>query len=313
MGKVDYMTPRLENIGDSITMSNITKPMLAGKIEDLNKLKYPIICSPKYDGIRCLKINGQALTRSFKPIPNKFIFNFLCENLPEGFDGEIIVGKTFQECSSAIMSFEGEPNFIYWAFDYVRDDIKKPYEKRLDDLMEMYILYHINPRISIVPTKQINNLEELLEYEALQLSVGYEGIIIRDPNGPYKCGRSSEKEGWLLKLKRFVDSEAVIIGLEEMMHNENEIEINELGKNKRSLKKAGLKPANTLGNFIVKDVNTNIEFKIGTGLTQDLKKEIWDNKEKYLNKIIKYKYQPTGIKVAPRMPVFLGFRDLIDM
>jgi len=293
-------------------MSFITKPMLAGKIEDLNKLKYPIICSPKLDGIRCLKINGSALTRSFKPIPNRYIFDVLNNILLEGFDGEIIVGKTFQECSSAVMSFEGQPNFTYWVFDYVRDDIKKPYKDRLEDL-KIFNFSFPDSIIKVVPTVEINNLEELLQYETKCLAEGYEGVIIRDPNGPYKCGRSSEKEGWLLKLKRFVDSEAVIIGLEEMMHNENEIEVNELGKNKRSLKKAGMVPANTLGNFIVRDVVSNIEFKIGTGLTQDLKKEIWDNKEKYINKIVKYKYQSIGIKIAPRMPVFLGFRELLDM
>ena len=51
----------------------ITKPMLAGKCEQPESLNFPLLATPKLDGIRCLKINGRALTRSFKPVSNRFI------------------------------------------------------------------------------------------------------------------------------------------------------------------------------------------------------------------------------------------------
>ena len=48
--------------------ATITKPMLAGKCERPDALNFPVLATPKLDGIRCLKIGGRALTRSFKPI-----------------------------------------------------------------------------------------------------------------------------------------------------------------------------------------------------------------------------------------------------
>ncbi|MCF7675806.1 MAG: hypothetical protein K9N23_06415 [Akkermansiaceae bacterium] len=53
-------------------MNAITKPMLATKCECPRLLKFPVLATPKLDGIRCLKLNGKAVTRSFKPISNRF-------------------------------------------------------------------------------------------------------------------------------------------------------------------------------------------------------------------------------------------------
>ena len=47
------------------------------------------------------------------------------------------------------------------------------------------------------------------------------------------------REGYLLKVKRFVDGEALVIGVTEPMHNANEAKTNELGRTARSHKKAG--------------------------------------------------------------------------
>jgi len=143
-------------------------------------------------------------------------------------------------------------------------------------------------------------------------------VMIRDPQGPYKNGRSTEREGWLLKLKRFVDSEARVTGFVEQLHNANEATINELGSTARSSAKAGLVPAGTLGKFLAVDVNgrfPGLELKIGTGkgLTLALRNEIWNNQAKYMGKLVKYRFQEIGVKDAPRIPVWLGFRDPDDM
>ena len=49
------------------------KPMLAATVADRSKLRFPYLASPKLDGIRCLVLNGEVLSRSFKPIRNRFI------------------------------------------------------------------------------------------------------------------------------------------------------------------------------------------------------------------------------------------------
>jgi DNA ligase-1 len=55
------------------------------------------------------------------------------------------------------------------------------------------------------------------------------------------------------------------------------------------------------------------EFGVGSGLDDTLRSQIWANKEKYIGRIIKYKYLPYGTVDAPRHPVFLGFRDKDDL
>ena len=67
-------------------MSPIVKPMLAGKCERPNCLRFPVLATPKLDGIRCLKINSRALTRSFKPVSNQFTRRWIEGNLPDGVD-----------------------------------------------------------------------------------------------------------------------------------------------------------------------------------------------------------------------------------
>jgi len=70
-------------------MCKITKPMLAGKCEQPEALRFPVLATPKLDGIRCLKIEGRALTRSYKPISNRFAREWIEANLPDGVDGEL--------------------------------------------------------------------------------------------------------------------------------------------------------------------------------------------------------------------------------
>lgn len=294
----------------------LIKPMLAEAIDDIQKLKFPLIASPKLDGIRCLKINGRCVTRSLKPIPNDHINKTLSELLPDGIDGEIMSGDTFQECTSAVMRVSGKPVFHFVAFDLVTDgNIHQPYSERLAALDKALAavgrLDIAQPVVSIV----VSTLEELLAFETKVLARGFEGVMVRKPEGPYKCGRSTVREGWLLKLKRFVDAEAEIVSVEEMMENTNEKRTNELGQSQRSTAKAGKKPRGVLGAFVVRDLKSGLEFNVGTGdgLTLALRAELWGRRDTLPGLIIKYKSQPTGVKEAPRFPIFLGFRDARDM
>lgn len=303
--------------------AEITKPLLSGKVEDLSKIKYPVYATPKLDGIRVLKVNGKVVTRKFKELPNRFAREKLEELLPDGMDGEIMLteGEDFNSVQSAIMSFDGEPTFTYHCFDYVKDDLDKPYIERMDDLIEWAKTVSDDRLFMVLPYK-ISNEKQLLEYEKQCLEEGYEGIMIRSAEGRYKCGRSTEKEGILLKIKKFYDSEATVVGFQEKMTNENVKEKDAFGNSKRSKKKEGLVPAGTLGALMVREsvpfpfpCNRGariIEFNIGSGFDDATKQEIWDNRDKYLGKLVKYKYQEFG-KDAPRFPVFLGFRHEDDV
>ena len=287
----------------------IQKPLLAGKF-DSEKAKFPYAATPKIDGIRFLMVGGAALTRSFKPIRNEYLQKILSSNLPEGIDGELTSGSTFQECSS-IMRIKGEPDFKVWIFDFVnpKGDVK-PYKERMDELRK-FENFNI-PSYEILFPTIVSNQEQIDHLMINNLNAGYEGLMLRDPNGIYKFGRSSVKENILLKVKEFMDDEAEIISFREKMINTNEGLKDNFGRTKRSSCQDGLKPSGTLGGLILRN-SEGLEFSCGSGLNDALRDEIWKNKSKYLGKLVKYKFMSKGIKDLPRHPVFMGFRDETDL
>jgi DNA ligase-1 len=286
--------------------------MLACNVGDINNLQFPVLATPKLDGIRCLIINGRALSRKFIEIPNKYIQQKLSQ-LPDGFDGEIICpNKTFNETQSLVMSEDGEPEFAYFVFDWVKDSINTPYQQRVEQYISKVKELGIKNVVSLEPM-MVKNINDLNVTEEVWISAGYEGVMVRSINSPYKCGRSTVKEQYLLKIKRFEDSEATIISFNEKMINNNEATIDELGNTKRSSHKENLIPANTLGSITVKDINTDVVFDIGTGFNDEQRKLIWEQRSGCINQIITYTFQPSGMKEKPRFPVYKGFRNVNDL
>lgn len=300
---------------------DLLKPMLAaGKprawtdeqlLEHFESL-LPLIATPKIDGIRCIcKPDGFPLTRSLKDIPNGSIRAYFFANreyIKLCFDGELTVGDSFQASTSGIMSHGGDPDFTYWIFDVPSD---KPYKERVDEYSEL----ELPIRFKTVPTVWIKSMEDLISFEAEALKAGYEGIMLRTPDSPYKFGRSTIKQAWLMKLKRFQTAEAKVIGFEPLQTNENPAEINELGYQERSTKKEGMRVQNTLGKFNVVGINNGfegVEFSIGSGLCQAQRDTFWESQPLLMGKIIEYKYQPHGTLNAPRTPIFLKFRDAAE-
>lgn len=287
----------------------IKKPMLSGKLDSVELIKFPVLATPKLDGIRCLRLNSRSLSRKLLDIPNNSI-QLKMSTLPDGLDGELIVpGKPFNDTQSAIMSEEGAPDFVFYVFDYVSGDPNKSYSERVNELEKLDLPDFC---IKLIP-KEINSIDEFNEYERECLQGNFEGVMIRKPNGPYKFGRSTEKEAYLLKYKRFEDSDAVIISVDPLLSNENEKELDNIGNSKRSKKKSGLKEKDLLGAFLVKDIHSGVEFRVGTGFTDEQRGEYWKNRLDLIGKIVKYRFQPSGVKDKPRFISFIGFRDERDI
>jgi len=298
----------------------IKRPMGAMHLKKFDKLVFPILGSPKRDGFRCAIVNSEAKSKSLKPIANEFTRNELSSESYNNLDGELMLrdpATPFNEISSAFRAYKGEPDFLFYVFDYI--DTELGFSQRLEKLQ--IVVSHLNQiqglpcRVVLVDQVVLNNLDELYAYEKKCLKEGFEGVMIRSLDGPYKQGKSTEKEGYLLKLKRTKDSEAEILGFVELMHNENPKETNELGLTKRATKKENLIPAGTLGVFKLRDLYSLVEFECGTGkgLTAKLRQEIWNNRDKYLGQVIKYEYQPVGVKEKPRHPIWLAFRGREDL
>jgi len=293
-------------------MNEIKKPMLAGKCEQPAALRFPVLATPKLDGIRCLKIGGRALTRSYKPISNRFAREWIEANLPDGVDGELMLrGGTFNATTSAIGRESGEPDFVFHIFDYVSDGIDVPYACRVQELARLPEWEHVE---KVLPV-EIADAAQLAAYEEDCLAAGYEGVMVRDPAGPYKCGRSTEREGWLLKIKRFEDAEAVVVEPYEGMTNQNEAERDAFGRTKRSMAQAGMVGRGELGGFIVRALDTGIEFRLGYNhvLGGIDRVSLWQRRESLVGRLVKFKHQPSGAKDAPRFPKFVGWREAWDL
>ena len=288
----------------------IKKPLLASNdIVDTSTVKYPVMVSRKYDGIRALfPGNVGIVSRSYKPIKNRYIKELLDSIIPDGIDGEIVAG-TFNESQSGIMSSKGQPEFTYMVFDYVKDDNTTPFHVRYEQLKNLNIFEH--NFIELVEQYTVSNVEELMKYEQQFIDEGYEGLMIRDINGIYKFGRSTLKQGMLLKVKRFTDSDGVIIGFEEKMHNNNPATKDAFGRTKRSTHKANMIPANTLGSFRVEC--DGVEFGVGPAMTAIEAQKIWDDRENYIGRLIKFKHQESGAGEKARFGTFVGFRDMDDI
>lgn len=286
------------------------KPLLAATV-DLDKVKFPCYVSPKLDGIRVLGMNGKAMTRSMKELPNRYIQSIFASGIYDGLDGEIIVGPpnapdVYRVTNSAVMSRDGEPNFTYHVFD--RWDMPNArFEDRFIGLHELDI-----PRISIVPHSRMSE-KGLLDVEQEWLEAGYEGVMGRSIDGIYKYGRATMKEGILWKLKRMSTSEAVIEGVVELERNLNEAKLNELGYTERSTAKGGMAGGDTMGALLVRDIETSVLFSIGTGFTSDERDAIWVNRGSIVGKIITYNHFSIGNYDKPRFPSFKGFRDKRDL
>ena len=296
-------------------MPRITKPLLAATYET-GAAAFPLLATPKIDGIRFLMVDGQAVSRSFKPIRNRHIQRLLGSALPDGVDGELTVGENFQDSTSGVMSGDGEPDFTVWVFDYVDPYSSEilPYTERLIQLgcLNLEGLNNLFRVRVLNRPEMIHNEDELAEIEARYTEEGFEGVMLRNPNGTYKMGRATLKSQILMKVKQFVDAEAEVIGYEELMHNENEAEKDAFGRTKRGKSLDGLVPAGTLGALIVRDAE-GVEFKIGTGFDAATRQALWNERDALLGRLAKFKSMTHGVKDRPRHPVFLGFRHQDDL
>lgn len=304
-------------------MSSVLKPM-RGVAPTKPLTDFPYLVSPKIDGLRALVKDGVVYSKTMKPIPNQQV-QALFGHL-HGADGELTVGpdrKTsldddvFDRSRGPIMRKDCEADFQFWIFDRWDCPNRSAYQR---------IRFHAG-----IPASWKGSLswrhtsfihhglvvdQERLDYEISRaLDAGYEGLMLRRPDAPYKYGQSTEKEGYLLKLKPFKDADAVILGVIEQQTNTNEATTDALGYTKRSSAKAGKIGKGTFGAFLVRDLVTGAEFSVGNGpgLTTQMRDDLWAQRAELPGKYITYKYQEIGTKDAPRLPQFLRFRDATDI
>lgn len=286
------------------------KPLLAATLEDPNSLPMPVLVSAKFDGIRALKYQGKMVSRNLKPIRNEYIQRCLAD-LPEGFDGELIVGApneglVFNRTTSGVMSADGHPDFKFHVFD--RWDSPMNYLHRYNSLKAAPRLHCVE----IVKQILVKNVDEFYDLEDTILQAGYEGVMVRTPMTGYKFGRATHREAIIWKYKRFTDGEAKIEYVVEGMRNNNVAKTNELGYRERSTHQDNMVPSGMIGTIVARDLVTNELMDISPG------KMDHDDRIRLLHagltgKIVKYKVFNYGRVNAPRFATFQGFRDVNDL
>ena len=300
------------------------KPMLAINADKVSKSNNTIWASEKLDGVRVIFFGGVAYSRSLKPLPNKKL-QALALNYSkqlEGCDGEIIAGPkhakdVLQRTTSFAMKADAEDNYHVYLFD--RYDAGNPYQsyvirfEKLCDAIEDKAI----PRVSVLEHYAVKSDKhpegiDLDGFEKKILAAGGEGVMLKDYTAFYKFGRSGKIKPELQKLKRFDDEEFEITGFTQFEVNTNEAQTNELGRTFRSTSKEGKVPIEALGSLVctLKDGKT---FNVGTGFSEADRFKLWGKRNELLGKFAKvqfFGYSPDGI---PLLPVFLAFRDEIDM
>ena len=168
------------------------KPMLSATCDDTKLLTYPLMASPKLDGIRAIVDPELGLvSRNLKPIRNIFTRDQFSTPFLEGLDGELILGAhdatVFRRTTSAVSAFEGCPDVTLWVFDV--QGVDAGFQERYEYLMSNVHSRFTNVRV--VPHQFIKNHVELAVYEESCLSAGYEGVMVRSLDGAYKEGRAT--------------------------------------------------------------------------------------------------------------------------
>jgi DNA ligase 1 len=282
------------------------KPFLAATCEDLSKLKnYPYVVSPKLDGVRCLTTASGPVSRKLISVPNTHIREKLLK-LPAGYDGEI-TGGFFDDTTSLFRTVNKVAPFVYHVFDVV--SLVGGILERTSQLKPMDL--GDNCLMVVVPQLIINNYQQLIEYENLAVARGYEGIMIRSPSAKYKFGRSTRKEEALMKFKRWMDDDAVIIGRTPRLKNNNPQVRDELGNAKRSKHKTNLEPQDILGALLCSFNGHN--FDIGSGFDDETAMRLWKMpSEELYTYNVKFKYKALTKDKVPLFPVYLGLRTTED-
>jgi DNA ligase-1 len=232
--------------------------------------------SEKLDGVRAYWDGKQFLSRNGN---RYFAPDWFCAGLPlEPLDGELWIGrKQFQRTVSIVRRQDGgdlwrEVRFV--IFDAPAHD--GPFEERLDLVHEVIEL--TQPAFVVAhPHSMCQGRDHLIAELAAIEALGGEGVMLRQPGSRYELARSST----LLKVKRFQDAEAVVVGHEPGS-----------GRHK-----------GRLGALLVQMAH-GVRFAVGTGLSDAQR-----SAPPPVGCVITFRYQELSDRGVPRFPSFVSIRE----
>ena len=231
--------------------------------------------SEKLDGVRAYWDGKQFLSR------NNNIFyapDWFAAGLPaHALDGELWIDRKQFDRTSGLVRRQDKPaewrEVKYLVFD--APDARGPFEDRMKYLREGFGGWKA-PFAALHEHAVCKGFDHLFAELDRVTGLGGEGLMLRKPGSPYERSRSMS----LLKVKKFLDAEAVVLGYEAGA-----------GRHK-----------GRVGALLAR-LGNGKEFKVGTGL-KDKEREA----PPAVGSIIAVKYQELTKDGVPRFPVYAGLR-----
>lgn len=203
--------------GKLMPMKAPTKPWKAGK-----KLNFPHLIEPKMDGLRATLVverEGPDMTAKFlssgghpytavEHLVDEFLEKYTGTN-PIIIDGELYChGMTLEEINSAVKSFKPSTLDInFHIFDLpMMDDIQSARSYAAAQLTVKLM----SPKFPVLETLHVGHEDEIIIHHDRWVAQGYEGAMLKDPNGTYQPGQRSS---FWTKVKMFDDTEFPVIDM----------------------------------------------------------------------------------------------------
>ncbi|MBX7076951.1 MAG: hypothetical protein K1X33_06510 [Methanobacteriaceae archaeon] len=260
-------------------------PMLAKVYEDYSsEINYEnSYVQPKLDGMRCICILSTKNPPVLKSRDGRIIeglthitdeLSLIKEDII--LDGELYAhGLSFQNNMKLIKKYrEGETeNIKYNVYDSISES------EFMDRYLKACSIIKDCKHVQSVKTYAFHSEEEMKRYHSDNISLGYEGSIIRYSDIGYENGKRSK---YLLKYKSFQDIAAIII---DILPSE----------------------ADPKKGVPVLRYN-NVTFEAGTAFSHADREDLLTNKEKYINKIGEIRFFEYTDSGKPRFPVLHGIR-----
>lgn len=272
------------------------------------------LLEPKLDGVRCLTVvnyesrtvvqytrNGKVL-ENFSHITDSLLAHIDDFGRSYVIDGEV-VSKSFQELmkqvhrkddvqanDARLMAFDILPLSEFKKGKSVmgqkrRSALLRSFKEVFDKCGNVDVIR----QIEIDLDTYVGELQ-FKEFNKEALEQGYEGIMIKVPDAPYECKRSTS---WL-KQKPFIEVSLAVVAVEEGT-----------GKNE-----------GRLGAILCEgeDDGKKIRVSVGSGFTDDQRGEFWSDREDLIGQIIEVRADAATISqdsedvYSLRFPRFLRFR-----
>ena len=277
---------------------------------DWSVIPFPVFGSPKMDGFRGMIQRATLVSRNGLPVKNKELQARFGRKEYEGLDIELTAGlpngeSVFNATSRVVKKADAKAEHVRAnIIDFMAQKNSVPFslEQRISVLKANYGVFQRSRGFYLIKQTLIKDVSQLKSFEASCLTDGYEGVMLRRADqGPYpqkpgKQNRSTLKEFYLARLKRFETDDAVIVEYHPLEHNMNE---ERTATGARSSKKAGIVvDVHRVGSVTLRDVKTGKEFDTTVGSTWLREWKGWAGA---VGKTVRYKYQLVGTVDRPRI------------